>query len=179
MNNNDSQNFKICLLGSIPKGDKIRENWRDWKSEYKNKLSQISNATFTDGDEWKDETKPLLVVGHDANLIKQADVIIVNAESKLGAGTSQEMVIAKYFSKPVISVLPKNTHHRRSGVVFDGVRVDDWIHPFILTFSDVVVESIDECVEWVKDFIHNPENKRIKDISVVDEAVAAYLKTTK
>lgn len=169
----------ICLLGSIPKGDEERKVWRDWKVEYKEKLSVITNIQFTNGDEWKDETRPLELVGHDLNLIKTADMVIVNAETKLGAGTAQEMVVAKYFKRPVITVLPKDTHHRKSNIVFNGTKIDDWVHPFILTFSDTVAEDIDECVAWIQDFVNNPGDKKIKDISVVDEAIGTYLKTTK
>src|SRR3989344_193717 len=100
--------LKICLLGSIPKGDEIRKSWRDWKINYKNSLSKIDGIEFVDGDAWKEEEKSFLVFGHDSYLIKSSDIIIVNAEAKLGAGTSQEMIIAKYFSKPVITVLPKD-----------------------------------------------------------------------
>lgn len=106
--------FKICLLGSIPKGDDERKGWTDWKTKYKLVLLQLNDVEFADGDDWKDETKPLLLFGHDANLVKISDIVIVNAESKIGAGTAQEMVIAKYFSRPVITILPQDTHHRRS-----------------------------------------------------------------
>lgn len=173
---NDQRRLKICLLGSIPKGDEIRESWKDWKKEYVDKISTIPDTEFTDGDTWKDEARPFELVGHDANLVKTADVIVVNAEVKLGAGTAQEMVIAKYFSRPVISVLPKDTHHRRSNVVFDGKKMDEWIHPFVLTFSDAVVENIDECVEWIKRLKNSTVQTKIKNISIVDEAIAAYQK---
>lgn len=167
----------ICLLGSIPKGDEERMVWKDWKVEYKEKLSVIPNIKFTDGDEWKDETRPLDLVGHDLNLIKTADVVVVNAETKLGAGTAQEMVVAKYFKKPVITVLPKDTHHRKSNVVFSGTKIDDWIHPFILTFSDIVVKNIEECVTWTQNLFNNSTEKRIKDLAIIDEAIRSYLKT--
>ena len=167
--------LKICLIGSIPKGDDVRENWKDWKVEYKEKLSQIPNVEITDGDAWRDETKSLQLVGHDANLVKTADIIIVDSKKKLGAGTAQEMVIAKYFKRPVISIIPKDTHHRRSNIVFDGTEIDDWIHPFLLTFSDLVVENIDDCIEWIKEFSKNPESKKIKDITIIDEAINSYL----
>lgn len=167
--------LKICLLGSIPKGDDVREKWKDWKVEYKEILSQISDVEFTDGDTWRDETKSLQLVGHDAYLVKNADIIIVNAEKKLGAGTAQEMVIAKYFSRPVISILPRDTHHRRSNIVFDGVKIDDWIHPFLVAFSDSVFESVDDSIEWIKGFVKNPESKKIKNITIIDEAISSYL----
>jgi len=166
--------LKICLLGSIPKGDDVRKKWIDWKTDYKKKLSTIDNVEFTDGDAWRDETKPFLVVGHDSYTIKMSDIIIVNAENKLGAGTAQEMVIAKYFSKPVVTVLPKNTHHRKSNIIFDGKLINDWIHPFIFTISDLIVEKIPDAVSWIQEYQRKPNNKMIKDISIIDDAIEAY-----
>lgn len=80
-----------------------------------------------------------------------------------------EMVAAKYFKKPVITVLPKDTHHRRSNLVFHGKLVEDWIHPFIWSFSDFIVESIEE-VEEIKDK-DKLSKAEIKDISVIDQAI--------
>ncbi len=167
--------LKVCLLGPIPKGDERRKSWKDWKITYQESLSKIGEVEFVDGDAWKEEEKSFLVFGHDSYLIKSSDIIIVNAEAKLGAGAAQEMVIAKYFSKPVITVLPKDTHHRRSNVVFNSTNIPDWIHPFILAMSDTVVESIDEARQWVHEYKENPKSKIIKDISVIDQAINSYL----
>jgi len=171
--------LKICLLGSIPKGDDVRKEWKDWKVEYKEKLSQIPNVEFTDGDAWRDETKALQLVGHDTYLVKTADIVIIDARKKIGAGTAQEMVIAKYFQRPVISILPRDTHHRRSNIIFDGTKVNEWIHPFIFTFSDLIVEKIDDYIEWIKEFNKNPQSKKIKDITIIDKAIASYLNEIK
>lgn len=171
--------LKICLLGPIPKGDKKRKDWVDWKKQYQSVLSQLDNVLFVDGDKWKDESKPLLTFGHDANLIKTSDLIITNAENKIGAGTAQEMIIAKYFSKPVITVLPRNSHHRLSNVVFDGTLVADWIHPFLLNTSDFIVETIKDSTRWIKEYQINPKSKKIKNITVIDKAIAAYLEYSK
>ncbi len=166
---------KIFLIGPIPKGDDVRDGWKDWKKEFKKKLSTIPGVEFTDGEVWRDETKPLQLMGHDAHSVKTADIIIVNAEKKVGAGSALEMAVAKYFSRPVISVIPKDTHHRRSGIVFDSTRIDDWIHPFLLAFSDLVVEDIGDCIAWIKEFGKNPESKKIKDITIIDKAIDAFL----
>lgn len=169
--------FKIVLLGSVPKGDKERESWPDWKSEYKQAFSIIPDTEFADGDEWRRENLPFETVGHDSFIIKSADAVVVNAQVKLGAGTAQEMVIAKYFSRPLVAVLPKDTHHRRSNVVFEGENIKDWIHPFILNFSDVVCQNLEEAAEWLKDYQANPAGKSIKDITIIDQAIAAYQQT--
>lgn len=166
--------LKIYLIGSIPKGDDVKNTWKDWKIKYKEELLKLGDVKFANAEDWKDETRPLLTVGHDSNLVKTSNIIIANAETKLGAGTSQEMVIAKYFSKPVITVLPKDTHHRRSNIVFNGTLIEDWIHPFIFTMSDLVVEKISDAIEWIKEYIENSDSKRIKDISVIDEAILEF-----
>jgi hypothetical protein len=166
--------IQICLLGSIPKGDETRKNWVDWKVKYKEVLGALPEVRFVDGDAWREESKPELTFAHDVYQIKHSDVIIVNGENKLGAGTAQEMVIAKYLKKPVISVLPKNSHHRRSNVVFDGETIEDWIHPFILAFSDAIVENIDESLDCLKKFENN--SAKIKGIEVVDDAIELYEK---
>ncbi len=166
--------LKICLIGSIPKGDEERKNWRDWKIKYKKELSKIGNIEFVDGDAWRDETKPVELFGHDANLIKKSDIIVVNAEEKLEVGSSQEMLIAKYFSKPVITVLPKNTLHRKTNTIFNGALIKDWVHPFILNTSDLIVEKIEDSMKWIKDYSNNPDSKKIKNIKLIDEAIKEY-----
>lgn len=80
-----------------------------------------------------------------------------------------ELVIAKHFKKPVITVMPKKSYHRRSNVTFQGkFFVEDWMHPFIHTFSDFIVENV-AGIEGIKDRIFNVP---AKDISIVEKAIA-------
>jgi len=160
--------MKIYLAGSVPKGDAEAKIFNDWRSKYKQLLQKFFEADFIEPYHKElDEGDFLAVVGQDCRHIKDSSLVIVNAEEILGVGTAQEIVIAKYFNKPVISILPKDTHHRRPNVVFHGKLVEDWIHPFIFTFSDFIVESIDE-IEKIKGEIFS---SKIKDISVIDEAI--------
>ncbi|MGH7203272.1 MAG: hypothetical protein ACREHC_02410 [Candidatus Levyibacteriota bacterium] len=96
--------MKIVLLGSIPKGDEIRKNWTDWKTEYIEKLrKEIPTAHFLHGDLMSDKEGAEVVVGHDLYLIKHSDIAIVHATSKIGAGTAQEILMAKQlFQKTLI-----------------------------------------------------------------------------
>lgn len=167
--------LKIALLGSIPKGDTERKNWVDWKTEYVEKITQaIPQAQFLHGDLISDNVGPELVVGHDLWLIKNSDIVIVHAASKIGAGTAQEMVLAKSFQKPLISIVPKDTHHRRSNVVFHDVTIEDWIHPFLAVASDSVAENIEEAIVWIQEFLK--KSKPIKTLAVFDEAIASFEK---
>lgn len=162
--------MKIYLAGSIPKGDTEASAFSDWRKRYTEVLGKVfPGAEFITPKAGEvDETDNVLVVGKDSRSIKISDLTVVYAEEKIGAGTAMELVIAKYLKKPVVTILPKDTHHRRSNLHFDGVLVADWVHPFIKTFSDFVLEKIED-VQSIKDeILKNPPI----DISIVDEAIA-------
>lgn len=172
-----SKSIKIMLLGSIPKGDKERKTFKDWKETYIEKIRKaVPNVKFLHGDLISDKVGPELVVGHDLWLVKHADLIIVHAIPRVGAGTAQEMVIAKIFKKPVISVIPKNTHHRRSNIIFDGVLIKDWIHPFLFISSDLVVETIEEAISWIKSYVENSKIIKIKNFSAFTRSIRTFEK---
>lgn len=170
--------MKIALLGSIPKGDEIRSGWTDWKKEYVQTIKRIvPQATFVDGDAISDNAGPVLVVGHDLAMIKHADICVVDARSKIGAGTAQEIVIAKHLKKPVVSVIPKDTHHRKSNVTFHGVTLEDWVHPFLVISSDYVANSIEDAAEWIVRFSKSEKDTLpVKDLLVFEKAIEAYEK---
>jgi nucleoside 2-deoxyribosyltransferase len=159
----------VYLAGSIPKGDKEAEGYVNWRLKYQEELERVfPNATFIDPFRLeKDENDPKLVFGEDCKHISEADLVVVRSEEKMGAGTSMELVIAKYLKKPVVTVLPKNSHHRRPNVTFAGRLVEDWIHPFVWAMSDYIVESI-EGVEQIKDQVLKG---KVRDITYVDQAI--------
>jgi len=168
---------KITLLGKVPKGDHARESFSDWKKEYINKIKEaLPEASILHGDHIRDDVGSEVVVGHDLWTIKNADIIIADAREKIGAGTAQEMLMAKYFKKPLIAVIPPNTHHRRSDVTFDGVLIEDWIHPFLAIVSDHVASSVEEAVSWTSDYLIGKIEKPIKDISVFEKAIDRFEK---
>ncbi len=136
--------MKIYLAGSVPKGDNEAKKLVDWRKRYSEVISKISGdfELFDPNNFYLNslEGNPKLVFGADCLHIRQNDLIIVNAEEKdrgIGAGTAMEFVIAKYFRKPVITVLPKDSYHRRPNLLFCGKLVEDWIHPFVDSMSDI------------------------------------------
>lgn len=161
--------MKIYLAGSVPKGAEEEKSFVNWRLKYKEVLQIFFDAEFifpNSGD--MDESDFLLIVGKDSKSINSSDLIIVNAEERVGAGTAMEMVVAKYFKKPVITVMPKNSHHRRPNVTFQGKYfVEDWMHPFVHTFSDFIVADVSE-IDKLKDKIFTSP---IKDISIIDQAI--------
>lgn len=163
----------IYLAGSVPKGDKEQEAFHDWRKRYREVLNTYFLAEYIDPyDRNLDEADSLLVVGKDCTDIINSALVIVNAEDKLGAGTAQEMVIAKYLKKPIVTVLPKNSPHRRSNILFRGQMIEEWFHPFVFSFSDFVIEHIGE-IQAVKDILLDP-SFAAKDISLIDEAIRYF-----
>lgn len=167
--------MKITLLGKIPKGDTAREGFVEWYQEYAREIAaQVPEAVFLHGDLIRDKEGSMKVVGHDLWLVQHADIVVVDAQAKIGAGTAQEMVMAKYFKKPLIAVIPKDTHHRRSNVIFDGVNIEDWVHPFLDVSADYVAESIEDAAAWIRQYVDGAINQEIKDITVFTIAIDEF-----
>jgi nucleoside 2-deoxyribosyltransferase len=166
--------MKIYLAGSLPKGGEEEKVFKNWRIEYKDILDKFLQADFIFPMTGAvDESDFLLIVGKDSKSIKDSDLVIVNAEERLGAGTSMELVIAKHFKKPVVTVMPKNSYHRRANMTFLGKYfVEDWVHPFVHTFSDFIVENVNE-IEKIKDQIFAAQPK---DISIIDQAIEYRIK---
>jgi len=169
--------IKVTILGKVPKGDHARESFFDWKKEYIKKIKEsLPEVSILHGDYVQDDVGSELVVGHDLWTIKNADIVIVDAREKIGAGTAQEMLMAKYFKKPLIAVIPPDTHHRRSNVTFNAVLIEDWVHPFLEVISDHVASSVDEAVSWTHDYLEGKIQKSIKDISIFEKAIDRFEK---
>ncbi len=167
--------MKITILGKVPKGDATRETFLDWKAEYIQRITTlIPEAKVFHGDHIRDDVGSILVVGHDIWTVKNADVVIVDAQFKIGAGTAQEVMMAKFYSVPVVTVLPKDTHHRHSNVVFNGLLIEDWIHPFLDVSSDFIADSIEDAVMWVSEYSKGQHTMHIKSISVFEDAVTHF-----
>lgn len=161
--------IKIYLAGSVPKGAEEEKLFVNWRLRYKEIIEKFLDAEFIMPDSGEmDEGDFLLIVGKDSLSIKRSDLVVVNAEDRLGSGTSMEMVIAKYFGKQVIVVLPKNSYHRRSNILFRGKYfVEDWMHPFIHTFADFIVENVAD-IERIRDAVFS---QPVKDISIIEKAI--------
>lgn len=163
--------MKIYLAGSVPKGREEVENFVNWREGYKKVLSSVFDCECINPFVRDiDETDLFGVFGYDCGLMKKCDLVVINASEKMGAGTSQEMVIAKYFKMPVVTVLPKETYQRRSNLEINGKVVKEWIHPFVRAFSDFIIEDIKDIEKIHKDIF----KKEPKTISVIDEAIEYF-----
>lgn len=168
--------MNIYLAGFVPKGDEEGKTYVDWRVVFSRAINKHTKADFIDpldrGGEF-DESNFEAVFGLDCKRIKECDLLIVNGDN-LGIGGSQEILIAKYFNKPVIVILPKDTTHRRSNILFKGQLIDDWIHPFLYSTCDLMVENIEELT---KRKLSKVLNTKPKDLKMIDEAIVNIKKT--
>lgn len=162
---------KIYLAGSVPKGEEELDKFVNWREGYEKVLEKFFDCKCIDPFARDLNEEDLTAVfGFDCEHIQNCDFLVVNASERLGVGTSQEMVIAKYFEKPVVTVLPKETYQRRTNVEINGKLVKEWIHPFLKAFSDFIIEDIEE-IEQIKNDILSGKTKTL---SVIDESIEYF-----
>ena len=165
----------IYLAGSVPKSNEEMSSFKNWREEYVEKLNLTEKCTFIDPVKDRvSETDIKGVYGKCCYDIKISDLIIVNAEQKMGLGTSQEMLIAKYFKKLVVSIAPKGSPQRKKDLAFENNIISDWIHPFLAANSDFIFESIDELVEKLDVVLSSLS--QAKGIETIDSSISDYQK---
>ena len=112
--------------------------------------------------------------GGDMYLVRGSDFVFVDARDKRGIGIGGEMFAAKYFSIPVVSLCPQNSHYRKKYIAnLCGENITNWVHPFISSLSDYLADSIYDGVKWMIEFVEKP--KKVKGIEIVKEAIAYFI----
>jgi len=168
----------IYLAGNV---SNIKGNEDDsWREEFKVKLKERLDgidARFLDPTVRLEHIKDSYTVfAQDVFFASNCDFVIVEAKNKVGIGVGVEMVAAKMHGVPVISVVPKESYYRSidrySEKNLSAELKSNWIHPFVQSLSDVIVENLDEAAKWIKEHIN--EKKKIKDHSVINEAIDYY-----
>ncbi len=170
--------FKIYLCGSIKKGKHDNEKKHYWGQEEEGLILKEFGPDFeikllnpaTMGIKRDDSFSNF---GADVYLVKNSDFIFVDGRNKRGIGVGGEMVIAKYFSIPVITLCPNETDYRKSYVEdLCGENVHNWIHPFVASLSDFIADDISSAISWMLKYHTNP--KPIKNIQVLEDAMSYF-----
>ena len=153
----------------------------DWREGFCRELSKKSGLEVINLDPVKveaeknmDQKDSKLIFGKDCWLIKQADLVVVNLTDDISVGGSQEMLIAKYYKKPLVGISPKDGKFNRTEKEILGKVYKDWLHPFVSVPCDKIVEDVDGLADFVKRFFPN-KDIHIKTISIIDEALDYYI----
>lgn len=172
--------LKIYLAGKVSPNSVLGRH--DWRDEFCAKLTELSDFDIINLDPTKshddfnlDENNSMLMLGRDCFMIKSADLVIVNLTDDISVGGSQEMLIAKYYGKPLIGIAPKEGKFFKSEKEILGKTYKNWIHPFVSVPCDAVVEDIKDAADFIRNFFSKPGNS-VKDITILDEALKYYLK---
>ena len=163
------------LSGSIKKGnaDDGKLCWGDSEKEAIRKGLEGFEVVFLDpqlgGKHLED---PMAAFGHDMALVASSDFVLVDAREKRGLGVGAEMVAAKLRGIPLVSIVPRNSHYHRGSLNYLGTEVKDYMHPFVFSLSDAVVEDLAGAIDWIKGQLKSP--KPVKGIGVMEEAIKRH-----
>src|SRR4051812_11321669 len=103
-----SKSLKIYIAGRMTKHSHFSDhNWRDEFLEEISRLTGLKFISFDPTNASKNYSDLEMVFGSDAHMISQIDVLVVYLSDDISVGGSQEILIAKYFNKPVIALAPK------------------------------------------------------------------------
>lgn len=165
----------IYLAGSIQKGhEKVDETY--WTSEdmdfLRNSLDDIEISFLNPATRSDDLSDQFSVFGRDMLQVFSSDVVFVDARDRRGLGVGAEMMWAKVNKIPVVILAPKDSHYNKLQTTLLGVPVTNWIHPFVESLSDKIVENLAEGVSWIQQMVNN--STEIKGIDYVEAAMRYY-----
>lgn len=171
--------LKVYLAGKVSPNSVFGRH--DWRDKFCARLSELSGFDIINLDPTKshpdfnlDENNPMLMLGRDCFMIKSADLVIANLTDDISVGGAQEMLIAKYYNKPLIGIAPKEGKFFKSEKEIRGKIYKNYIHPFVSVPCDAVVEDINGAADSIKNFFSRSDNP-VKNITILDEALKYYL----
>jgi predicted house-cleaning noncanonical NTP pyrophosphatase (MazG superfamily) len=149
-----TKSLKIYVAGKVSKDSVFGTH--HWRAEFVDTLAKLSGLKLTNLDPTKAEAEADrqlshdLIFGSDVFLISQADVMVVYLSDDISVGGSQEILIAKYFNKPVIGLAPKGGKFNGSKRQMFGVEIANYKDPFVFATCDDVCDGIEAVAQSLK-----------------------------
>lgn len=171
-----SKTLRIYLAGKVSSNSSFgTEHWRERVCE---ELSKETGYTIINLDPTRggpdfslEENNPAFIFGRDCFLIRSADVVIVYLSDDISVGGSQEMLIAKYFQKPLIGIAHMGGKFRCDKTIGEKL-YPRWIHPFVAIPCDEVVEDIREAAHQLRRY--TLERLTVKNLQILEESMHYY-----
>jgi len=163
--------MKIYVAGKISKDSVFGTH--DWRDNFCAELEKLSGVSLQNLDPTKgnvDQNDAAAVFGADSYLISQCDVLVVYLSDDISIGGSQEILIAKYFEKPVIGLARHGGKFNGSDKEYFGKIVKNYKDPFVFTTCDIVCTTIEE-VATVLVKVHTITPK---SLAIIPESIAYY-----
>lgn len=170
------QKIAIYLAGSIKKAhEKSDETY--WTDEdmflIKNNVEKCEISFLNPAFRTDDLSDQLSVFGRDMLQVFSSNIVFVDARDRRGLGVGAEMMWAKVNKIPVITWAPRNTHYHKDHTTILDMPVENFIHPFVESLSDKIVDNLLEGAKWIDYMISNP-NIEIKGVQYIGSAIQHY-----
>jgi len=143
--------MKIYIAGKVKKDSSFGTHY--WRDAFTEKLSSISGLDIQCIDPLGDESEndsPQEIFAKDCRLIRECDVFVVYLSDDISVGGSQEMLIARYFRKPVFGLAPLGGKFNGATREMYGKLITDYKDPFVFATCDVVCDTIETLAEELK-----------------------------
>ncbi len=166
--------LKIYVAGKVSPNSSFGTPF--WRDEFCKELEKKSGVGIINLDPTSRKTMPFdaeMVFGRDAFFIKSADLVIVNLTDDISIGGAQEMLIAKYFGRPLLGIARKGGKFADPEKEEYGKKIN-FVHPFAHVPCDAIVNDIDEAASWIKKEF--PETRKAKNIKCIDDSIKYYMK---
>lgn len=161
---------RVYIAGKVSKDSQFGTH--HWRDEFCKKLQRLSGRALINLDPLNGQggiTDPAEIFKKDCKLINKADVFLVYLSDDISVGGSQEILIAKYFSKPVIGFAPIGGKFNGSRREMLGVVIENYKDPFVFSTCDVVCGTVEEVATALREF----EKIKPKNITLVDDAISS------
>ena len=166
----------IYLAGSIRKGHETADEffWTEKDKELlARSLDRYEVSFLNPALRMDDLSDQYAVFGRDMLQVFSSNVVIVDARDRRGLGVGAEMMWAKINQIPLIAWAPKNSHYNKEQTTILGVPIANFIHPFVDSLSDAIVETLEEAALWIDGALANPETE-IKGLPYIGSAIEYY-----
>lgn len=160
--------LKVYVAGKVSKDSVFGTH--HWRDEFCSKLEELSGRKLTNLDPTKiegDQGDYKTVFAACCRMIKEADVVVVYLSDDISIGGSQEILIAKYFKKPVIGLAPLGGKFNGSTKEYFGQKVENYQDPFVFNTCDEVTGDI----EGVAAALKTIESITPKGIDLIGQAI--------
>jgi hypothetical protein len=168
--------ISIYLAGSIKKDHEKADEffWTDADMLFLKKHLPEYEISFLNpafrSDDLSDQRS---VFGRDMTQVFCSDVVFVDARDRRGLGVGAEMMWAKFHTIPIVTLAPLNSHYNKSKTTLLDIAVENWVHPFVESLSDAIVENLLDGASWVQKFV-SASAPKVKDIEWIQLAMQHY-----
>jgi hypothetical protein len=161
----------VYLSGNVRKGTEDPRPATDfWSLEDERRLADEIKASFAEiinpatSHIQKYDFKAIF--GADLDAISKSDILLVDGRGSRGVGVGAEMMYAHSKDVAVITICPPNSFYRRDVVRnVQGEDLHEWIHPFIGSLSDFIVDDIGQAISTINNLVIEGCPKRALDVA--------------